>query len=461
MKNASLLKDNIDLLLKNSSKIRKFLNNLFDSQSMVETDMFLNGNSIIEGSTSLGEGVVTGYATINEIPVNFFADNCEVLKGSFGIQKSKKIINSLKRAKKSGTPFVGIIDCSGFRINEDIEAMEGYSALIKELSVDTEIPLICIVKGKCLGLINILANMFDFVFVSSDCISSINSPMKLAKGSEKYTELFGKSFNFKTGLADFSYANEKDLKEQLYKLLMFTEDIDTDCNDDPNRTSLSLNKNINSENLFKSIFDNGEYCSYKNDFAPYVKCVLGRVNGFKCAAINLSSEKEYIDYKSLKKINAFVKVINKFTIPMITFVDSKGLDTTLEEEESGIGDICSELLNRISQSTMPKISVICNKAIGYAYSAFASKGIGYDYVLAFCDSVISPINSEAAIYLYFEEEIKKNSNSDKIKEELIAKYNKTIANPFEKAKDGYIDNIIEPCALRPYIAQALLMILGV
>lgn len=458
---SDILKENTDKILKTSTEIRKFIKTLFDSDSFVETDVFLNGGSFLGEGTAFGEGVVTGYALINEIPVNFFAQNSEVLKGGFGGNQAKKIIKTLNRAKQSGTPFLGIMDCSGFRIDEDVKAIEAYSFLIKELSVDTEIPTICIIKGNNIGLMKVLSGIFDFVIISDKAVSALNAPMKLAKGSDKFSDLFGCSFNTETGFADFVYKSASDLKSLLINLLSITENAQIDNDDDPNRVVAALNKNHNPNKTAEAVFDNGKCLMYKDGFGKEVHCGFGSINGFTACFMAVDTNQNKLTLQDLYKLKRFVEIADKFSLPLISFVDSDNVDFMVEDEKAFAAGLSSNLLKTIAKSTMPKISVICNKAIGFSYSAFVSKNIGFDFVLAFSDSIISPIASETAINMYFEDDLKNKGNSSELRKKLISEYNKTFANPFEKAKEGFIDNIIEPSSVRPYIAQALMMLLGV
>lgn len=456
-----ILKENTDKILKTSTEIRKFIETLFDSDTITETDVFLNGGSFLGNDAAFGEGVVTGYALLNEIPVNFFAQNSQVLKGGFGSNQAKKIIKTLERAKKSGTPFIGIADCSGFRIDEDVKAIEAYSFLVKTLSTDIEIPTVCIVKGNNIGLMKVLSGIFDFVIVSDKSVSTLNSPMKIANGSDKYSDLFGASFNTETGFSDFTYKTTKDLKNILTDLFSVTENAQKDTDDDPNRTTAALNKVHTPLKTAEAVFDNGKYLSYKDGFGKEAVCGLGSVNGFSACFIAIDTAQSKLTLQSLFKIKRFLEIADKFSFPLVTFVSGDNIDFSAEEEKCFASGLSSALLKTIAKSTMPKISVICNKAEGYSYSAFVSKSIGFDFVLAFSDSIISPLASETAINLYFDDEIKSKGNSAELRKKLIKEYNETYANPFEKAKEGFIDNIIEPSSIRPYVAQTLMMLLGV
>ena len=174
-------------------------------------------------------------------------------------------------------------------------------------------------------------------------------------------------------------------------------------------------------------------------------------------ALNGNENNGYISADGIAKTDKFIDKCSSNGMPIITLVDSLGVKPSLNDEVSGLASKLASLMSKIASCTTPMISVITGKAIGLAYSVFASKGIGFDYTLAGVDSVISPVNTAAGAAIEYAEELK--AGEDRAK--LEARYLEMEQNPFISAKDGFIDNIIELSTMRPYIASALMMLLGI
>ena len=186
MENKTLLAS-VKALDKATSDIKAFLENIVDEESFVETDVFLTGKSFDSADEALGEGVVTGYATMGGNPVHIFAQNANVLKGSLSDAHANKIYKCMQRAIKSGTPLISVIDSCGARVGEGASVMEGYAKLIAgSFQLSDEVPHICIIKGVAVGMMATFAASADFVFMSKDAIMSVNSPMYLVSDAKSF-----------------------------------------------------------------------------------------------------------------------------------------------------------------------------------------------------------------------------------------------------------------------------------
>ena len=465
MNNNKMLQDNIKAIDKATKKVKAFLAKVIDDGSFVETDVFTAGKSFLDASEALGEGVVTGYATINETPVHLFAQNQEVMKGSFSEAQAVKIKKVINKAIQTGTPLVSFIDCSGARVGEGVRMLEAYAEVISALNVASEsVPHICVIKGVAVGMMASLASMADFIIASSkDSIISVDSPQAIASKEYDYPKisniLGAEAHSLSSDVCDFTYKTDKELIATIGDLLKVLSSEVGECSDDANRETPALDKSYSVELALKAIADNGKYLVSNAKFATEIQTAYTLVNSVPVAIIAFDSSVNngYMSMAGVDKALNFIEKASSNGLPIISLVDSLGIQSTLADEVSGLSKKIAKLMTAIASSTSPMISVITGKAIGMAYTLFASKGIGFDYTLASVNAEISPITSQAAVSIAYPEELKAGEMRDK----LAAKYAELQANPFISAKDGYIDNIIELSTMRPYIASALMMLLGV
>ncbi len=465
MNNNKMLKDNIKAIDTATKKIKDFLSKVIDDASFVETDVFTAGKSFLDCSEALGEGVVTGYATISETPVHFFAQNQEVMKGSFSEAHAVKINKVINKAVQTGTPLISFIDCSGARVGEGVRMLEAYAEVISSLNNAKEsVPHICVIKGTAVGMMASLAGMADFVIANAkDSIISTNSPQALASKEYDYpkiTKILGAAAHEASSNAcDFTYGSDKELKATIGDLLKVLSSEVSESTDDANRETPALDKSYTVDAALKAITDNGKFLSANAKFAPEVQTVYSLVNSIPVGIIAFDSSINdgYMSVDGVDKALNFIENASSNGLPIISLVDCLGINSTLADEVSGLSIKIAKLMSAIASCTTPMISVITGKAIGLAYTVFASKGIGFDYSLASVNAEISPITSEAAVSIAYADELKAGETRDK----LAARYAEMQANPFISAKDGYIDNIIELSTMRPFIASALMMLLGV
>jgi acetyl-CoA carboxylase carboxyltransferase component len=466
MDKIKILDQNSDRILKASVKIRAFLDDITEPKSLVETDVFLAGNSFVDGTDALGEGVVTGYAVIGGAPVYFFAQNAEVLSGSLSVAGADKIVKNIYAAEKAGVPFVSIIDSAGARIGEGIGVCEGFAKLIKAANdVSGSIPHIAVVKGNCVGLMSAYAGAADFVLADANAAISANSPsVAVAVSKASADALSAKNTASKSGAAAYVYTSTDDLKEKLSSLLNILPSNGSytaagDYTDDLNRESEKLNSDASFGALLEAVADDGEYFEVYPDYAKEVRCALGKIAGISVAFTGFDpDENKYITLNGLKKLSKFIYAVSGLNVPHISFVDSKGIEASVEGEYNGIAAAASALAADIAASENVKIAVVTGNAIGFAYAALASKAIGFDYTFATVNGIISPINPETAAVLIGDGELRKSKDPIVKREELIKKYADEAANPYIAAKNGYIDNIIEPSLIRQYVASVLLML---
>lgn len=454
-----LLNDNTSKVLSRSQKIREFLSDILDKNSFVETDMFLSGKSYLDGSDALGEGVITGYATLRDYPVCVVAQNSEVLGGSLNKAHADKILKCIKKSMTAEIPLISIIDSSGARVGEGVAVLEGYAEIIAAAAEHRDYaPHIAIVRGNAVGLMGMYTALADFVFMSDSSVLSAMPPLTLAEnvGDAPQKYLGQKTYAEKSLISTVYFKKAEEIPEKIEKLLSYLGEGIINSEDDPNRTCDILNVQANEPNILAALADSGSEIELFADYTKDVKTYLATVNSIVTGLVITNNQK--LNIASLKKIKGFIKLLEKYDIPLVTLVDSEGLDANLSGEQKGLVLGGAKLLRRISLSTIPKIAVVTGSAIGFSYVSLVSKSIGFDYTLAFANARIAPISSEAAASVIYSKELKGEGEPLELRKNLAEKYRAEEMNPFISAKEGYFDNIIEPALLRPYVASALSML---
>ncbi|MEG1964360.1 MAG: carboxyl transferase domain-containing protein, partial [Clostridia bacterium] len=238
--NNDILQKHLDTIIESSSKVRKFIDGVVDAGSFVETDVFMSGATFLDGVEAKGEGVVTGYATLNGSPVQLFAQNTEVLKGSLSVAQAQKIVKTINKAIKTGTPLLSLIDSCGARIGEGVSVLEGYGAVLAAaVELANQVTHICVINGVCVGMMATFAAMADFVFMNKESVLSLNSPMVIAstqKDYPKFNDILGyKSYSANSNMAQFEFKDAKDLKAKITDLFSIINVSEEESSDDPNR----------------------------------------------------------------------------------------------------------------------------------------------------------------------------------------------------------------------------------
>ncbi len=463
MDTISRLNENSKRLLDATKNVRNFVDGLVDSKSFVETDAFSSGVNYLDGTDALGEGVLTGYATIEGMPVYLFAQNSDVMKGSLSSAGAQKIEKSIKMAIRTGCPFISIIDSAGARIGEGVNVLEGYSLLLKAASeIRGVVPHIAIVKGACVGLMSAYANLADIViFDEKEGFLGLTSPNVIyAKENLKGNTVskFGADAMSLAGIASLSYKTSTELKTKIFDVLdVLSGAAGEPVN--PNKKAEALNSDINVQNILAAVCDNGKFIELSSNYASEIKIVIARVNGQSVGilASDKSQDDGRLSEKAFIKIKKFACLLDNYRLPLITFVDSFGVKSCLKCELDGISLKAADAFMSIASSDMPKIAVI-NNAIGVAYSLLASKAIGFDYSVAFAGATIAPLTADTAVNFIHLDEIGKAKDPISARKKLADNYTEREGNPFISAKDGFVDNIINPEDIRPYLASILSML---
>ena len=446
---------------KATKKTRDFINSIVDENSFVETDTFLSSKAFDENE-AIGEGVICGYATFNGNPVQIFAQNPDVLKGSLSKAQALKIEKCMDRAIESLTPLISIIDSCGARVGDGVSILEGYASILRKADFLKEsVPHICVVNGVSVGLTSAYVASADFVFMAKDAVMSLNSPMYLVSDAKTFPVDYKKALGYEayaknSTMAQFTYKDAKDLQAKLDTLFdtVYTEDNDSE--DDPNRVNPEL-VNADAFAVAKDIVDAGTLLEYAPEYANDVLCAFAKINGLPVAV--LATKGDYMSSEALDKATEFAKLVYKVDVDLITLVDTKGINSNLSQELAGYAKKAYSFISAISNIETNKIGVAVGNAFGFGYTALMSKGVGFGYTLATEGAKISPVAEEVAVAM-MADQLKAQDRNDNI-EKLSKEYAEMQEDPIKVAKEGYLDNVVEATNLRPYLASALMMLKGI
>ncbi len=442
---------------------------MLDAKSFVEIDKYVSKNFStvdFEAVSAEGEGVVCGYGTIDGRPIFLFAQDFTVLSGSLSVAQAAKIVKTLDNALKNGVPVIGILDSLGARIAEGVAAINSYGSIIKKLNdISGVIPTIAVIAGPCVGAMTYVSATCDFTFMIDDI-----SYMAL-NGPQIYESAMGKKFdnaktigalnhNENTGVAQFLNTNEEECFADVKKLLSYLpsnnlDDILYEFNeDDLNRQLDEYNENFeyDAKELIAKISDNNMVFEYGMYYSKEIITAFGRINGNTVGFV-ANANGSFITGRSARKASRFISLLDAYNIPVITIVNTNGTEVDLQKEKGMLITNVARLINTYGEAGIPKITLIAGNAVGDGYLAMCPKSLGADIVLAWPNAVISSIPVEMGGVLLVEE------NTGISKDNATQSYEENHATAFAAARQGVVDDIIEPASTRQMIASALEMTL--
>ncbi len=405
---------------------RERLAMLFDEGSFVEIDAFVKHrcNEFNMGKTKApGEGVVTGYGTVDGRLVYAYAQDFTVIGGSLGEMHAAKICKVMDMAAKMGAPIVGINDSGGARIQEGLDALKGFGDIFyRSTQASGVVPQISIILGPCAGGAVYSPAICDFIFmVENTSQMFITGPavVKSVTGEDvTFEELGGAATHAtKSGVASKAFASEEECFAQVKELISYlpSNNLETapiyDCEDDLNRLSDKLaeivpedvNKAYDMKDVIKEIVDDGQFLEMFEKYAKNIITGFARMNGSSIGII--ASQPKFmagsLDCDSSDKGARFVRFCDSFNIPIVTFTDVPGYLPGVNQEHNGIIRHGAKLLYAFSEATVPKINVIVRKAYGGAYIAMNSKHLGADMVFAWPTAEIAVMGPSGAANIIF------------------------------------------------------------
>ncbi len=451
---------------------RERIEMLFDENTFVELDMFMKHRCTNFGQDKKelpGEGVVTGYGTIDGRLVYAFAQDFTVEGGSLGEKHAHKIWKVMDLAMKMGAPCVGINDSGGARIQEAVDALSGYAGIFyRNTAASGVIPQISVIMGPCAGGAVYSPAITDFIYmVKNTSQMFITGPavIKSVTAEDVTAEALGGAMthNTRSGVAHFAAENEEDCINQIRYLLSFLpsnnmEDAPiVETGDDPDRQDESLNTVIpdnpnapyDMKDVIRSIVDNGEFYEVHEHFATNIICCFARFDGRSVGIIanqpNVMAG--CLDVDASDKSARFIRFCDAFNIPLVNLVDVPGFLPGVDQEHSGIIRHGAKMLYAYSEATVPKVTVITRKAYGGSYIAMCCRELGADQVMAWPSAEIAVMGPAGAANIIF--------RKDPDKDQKTAEYVEEFATPYKAAERGYADMVIEPKETRPLIITAL------
>ncbi|TLX84914.1 MAG: acyl-CoA carboxylase subunit beta [Thaumarchaeota archaeon] len=459
---------------------RERIDLLLDEGSFTEVDAMVTHHYYefdMQNKKFLGDGVITGYGTINERQVFLFAYDFTVLGGTLSEMGAKKITKIMEQATRVGCPIIGIIDSGGARIQEGILSLDGFASIFYHNQLASGVvPQITASIGPSAGGAVYSPAMTDFVIMVDKLATMfVTGPevVKTVLGEEvSFDELGGAMSHAKnSGVAQFVAKNEYQCMDTVKTLLSYIpqnssqEPPIVETGDDPKRLDNNL-INIIPENplqpydmkeIIHSILDNHLFFEAHELFASNIIVGFGRLNG---RTVGVVANQPMVlagalDIDSSNKAARFVRFCDCYNIPIITFVDTPGYMPGTQQEHGGIIRHGSKLLYAYCEATVPKITTIIGKAYGGAYIAMGSKNLGTDMNLAWPTAQIAVLGSEAAVKIMNRKEIESAKDPVALKKQLVDNFTEKFANPYVAASYGTIDMVIDPAETRPALVRAL------
>jgi propionyl-CoA carboxylase beta chain len=452
---------------------------LLDKGSFEEFDMFVEHRSNefgMEKSKIPGDGVVTGWGTVNGRTVFLFSKDFTVFGGSLSETHAQKIVKVQDMALKARAPIIGLFDAGGARIQEGVAALGGYGEVFKRNVIASGvIPQISVIMGPCAGGDVYSPAMTDFIFMVKDTSYMFVTGPDVVKTvtNEVVTaeELGGASVHAtKSSVADGAFENDVETLLQMRRLIDF---LPSNCTsgvpewpslDDADRIDNSLdtlipdnpNKPYDMKELILKVVDEGDFFEISPTFAKNIVTGFGRIAG---RSVGFVANQPMVlagvlDSDASRKAARFVRFCDAFEIPIVTFVDVPGFLPGTAQEYGGLIKHGAKLLFAYSQATVPLVTVITRKAFGGAYDVMASKHIGGDVNYAWPTAQIAVMGAKGAVEIIFRQDI---GDPDKIAART-KEYEDRFMSPFVAAERGYVDEVIMPHSTRRRIARALAML---
>lgn len=462
---------------------RERLERLLDPGTFIELDKLKThrcSDFDMESKKILGDGVITGYGRIDDRQVFVFAQDFTVFGGSLSGAHSEKICKIMDLAMDNGSPIIGLNDSGGARIQEGVMSLAGYADIfLRNTLASGVVPQISVIMGPCAGGAVYSPAITDFILmVQKKSYMFITGPdvIKAVTHEEVTKEELGGAMTHatKSGVAHLVASDEDHVLLMVRELLGFmpsnnmedpplrlTSD-PQDRRDDALKTIVPLNPNkpYDIKEIIRHVVDDGYFFEIHEHYAPNIVVGFARFGGL--AAGIVANQPAHLagclDTHSSKKAARFIRFCDAFNIPLVTFVDVPGFLPGTEQEFSGIIKDGAKLLFAYAESTVPKVTIITRKAYGGAYDVMASKHIRGDVNLAYPTAEIAVMGPDGAVNIIFRNELLRASDSDRKREELVANYRNTFANPYKAAELGYIDAVIYPEDTRRHIIQSLRML---
>ena len=457
---------------------RERLDLLLDEGSFHELDMLARhraGDALPE--RPYGDGVITGWGTIDGRKVFVFSQDFTVFGGALGGVFAEKIHKLMDLALKVGAPVIGLNDGAGARIQEGVVSLASYGGIFyRNVKASGVTPQISVIMGPCAGGAVYSPVMTDFVFmVDETSYMFITGPdvVKQVTGEEVSQQDLGgaRVHTAQSGVAQYISPDDKAAIEDVRFLLSFlpsnnleeppfvaTDDpADRRCEELYDMIPSSANQPYDMREVVKTVVDDGEFFEYAAAWAGSITCGFARLGGHAVGIVG-NQPAMYagvLDIESSAKAARFVRTCDAFNIPLVTFVDVPGFLPGVDQEHNGIIRHGAKLLYAYCEATVPRISVITRKAYGGAYVVMDSKSIGSDLCFAWPSAELAVMGATGAVEIVNRRDIADADDPVAKRAELIESYEETYLNPWEATDRGYVDDVIDPAETRVKLVAAL------
>ena len=461
---------------------RERIHFLMDEGSFEEIGMFVTHRSTnfgLEKTKFLGDGVVTGYGTINDRLIYVFSQDFTVLGGSLAEAYAEKICKIMDMAMKNGAPVIGLNDSGGARIQEGVVSLGGYADIFyKNTLASGVIPQLSAIMGPCAGGAVYSPALTDFIMmVENTSYMFVTGPnvVKTVTHEEVSAEDLGGAFahSTKSGVTHLTYANEIECIKGIKTMLSY---IPQNCEEDspsiPYEIGNEKREKLNSiipenpnqpydmKEVVEGTIDKDSFYEIHKDFAENIVVGFARLAGKSIGVV--ANQPAFLagvlDIKSSQKGARFVRFCDAFNIPLLVFEDVPGFLPGTDQEWNAIITNGAKLLYAFSEATVPRVTVITRKAYGGAYDVMNSKHIGADMNFAWPNAEIAVMGAKGAAEIIFKKEITSAQNPEEKWKEKEAEYAKMFANPYNAAARGYIDEVIKPEQTREKLIKAFKML---
>jgi propionyl-CoA carboxylase beta chain len=475
---------------------RERIDLLLDFGSFIELDELARHRCTNFGQDAnrpYGDGVVTGYGTVDGRPVCVFSQDATIFGGSLGEVYGEKIIKVMDLAMRTGCPIVGINEGGGARIQEGVVSLGLYGEIfLRNTHASGVIPQISLIMGPCAGGHVYSPALTDFtVMVDQTSNMFITGPdvIKTVTGEEVGFEDLGggRTHNTKSGNAHYLGADEEDALSYVKELLSFLPSNNlseppvfdaADLSHGPVASTItdsdreldtlipdSAKAPYDMHEVITRVVDDGEFLEVHELFAPNIVAGFGRVEG-RSVGIVANQPTQLagcLDIDAAEKAARFVRTCDAFNVPVLTFVDVPGFLPGTAQEWNGIIRRGAKLIYAYAEATVPKVTVITRKAYGGAYDVMGSKHLGADINLAWPSAQIAVMGASGAANIVYRKELAKaaaegSADVEALRARRQQEYEDTLLNPYVAADRGYVDSVIPPSHTRSYVARALRML---
>lgn len=462
---------------------RERIAQLLDEGSFEELDMFVTHRCTNFGQDKkhiLGDGVVTGFGTIEGRLVYVFAQDFTVFGGSLSETMALKICKVMDLAMKMGAPVIGLNDSGGARIQEGINALAGYAEIFeRNILASGVVPQISAILGPCAGGAVYSPALTDFIIMAKGIsYMFLTGPtvVKTVTGEDVTQEQLGGAsvHASKSGVTHFAAENGEEALFLIRKLMSYIPQNNLEetplvaCDDPIDRLEDKLNdiipesakQSYDMYDVIGAVVDNGEFLEVHKEFAKNIIIGFARFNG-QSVGIVANQPKVLagvLDSNASRKAARFVRFCDAFNIPLVTLVDVPGFLPGTGQEYNGVITHGAKLLYAYGEATVPKVTVTLRKSYGGAHIVMSCKQLRGDINYAWPTAEIAVMGAEGAVGVLYAKEMKAAEDPATVRKEKEEEYRKLFANPYQAAKYGYIDDVIEPRNTRFRVIRALQML---